>query len=644
MSPAAPLALTVKPDEAKAISPHLFGLFFEDINWGADGGLYPERIRNRSFEFSAMSHPTWNNFTGWELVERGGGRAWWSLDQGIPLHPNNPHALVLHVREPGEGAGIRNEGFDGIVLEKGAKYDVSFFGRLTYMGARWGGEPFGDGSPMPVVVRLESESGEVLGEASFDITSPEWEKHTATITAKKSDPKAHFVLLGKAPGGIALDMISVFPQDTFKGRPNGMRPDLAQVLADLKPGFLRFPGGCVAHGHNLSNMYRWPDTIGPLEERRGMFNLWGYHQSMGIGYHEYFQFSEDLGAEPLPVVPAGVCCQNAGHTKGGGQHGIPLDDMDAYIQEVLDLIEYANGPVSSEWGAKRAANGHPEPFNLKWLGVGNEDHITPVFEQRFRMIYDAVKEKHPEIEVIGTSGPFWHGPDFDAGWKLAREIDLPMVDEHYYVAPEWFLENQERYDSYDRNESKVYLGEYAAHEPDRANTLRSALAEAAFMTGLERNGDIVHFASYAPLLGREGHTQWRPDLIYFTGTDILLTPNYHVQKLFAQHAGDTFLPVEVGGQNEALSVSCVKDSQSGDVIIKLVNNGDAALPVSLDPSKLGKFARTAKVWTLAGDLKAVNTWEQPDQVAPQESTLPISAKLERELPAHSLTVIRLPAR
>ncbi|KAF0095703.1 MAG: alpha-N-arabinofuranosidase [Puniceicoccaceae bacterium 5H] len=641
---AAPVELSVHADQAKEISPDLFGLFFEDINWGADGGLYGELVQNRSFEYSAYSNPKWNNFTSWELVERGGAKGGWSLDGAVPLHENNPHALVLHTKEVGDGVGLMNPGYDGIPVTKGKQYDFSVFARLTYMGPRWGGEPFHNGEPMPMEVRIESQDGKVLAKETFEVQGDEWQKVETTLTARQTDPKARLVLLAKGQGGVALDMISLFPEDTFKGRQNGLRKDLAQTLANMQPKFIRFPGGCVAHGHNLDNMYRWKDTIGPIETRKSQFNLWGYQQSLGLGYFEYFQFCEDIGAEPLPVVPAGVTCQNAGHTKGAGQRGIPMDEMDAYVQEVLDLIEYANGPADSEWGSRRAEAGHPEPFNLKYLGVGNEDHITDVFGERFKMITDAVREQYPDITVIGTVGPFHSGPDFEDGWELARKMDLEMVDEHYYVPPEWLLDNLDRYDSYDRNGPHVYLGEYAAHEPDRANTLRSALAEAAYLTGIERNGDLVELASYAPLLGREGHTQWRPDMIYFTGTDILHTPNYYVQKLFSVNAGDTYLPSDLSAEDSALAVSVVEDSQSGDVIVKIVNPSDAAEELTLDPAQFGSFRSQAQQWVLTGEPKAVNTWEQPDTLKPEKSTVKVSGGVSLAAPANSLTVLRLKKR
>ncbi|MBN1795440.1 MAG: carbohydrate binding domain-containing protein [Sedimentisphaerales bacterium] len=531
------ITATIQVDSAgKPISGDLFGIFFEDLNYAADGGLYPERVQNRSFEYSRGDNRNWNSLSFWQLLQNEKGAVSVSVETTAPLNANNPHYAVLTVKTKGDRNGLINEGFDGIVLAKGDKYNVSLFARVF------------SGNPGAIIVRVENPQGQSLGEVQLEGLKSQWTKHTAVIESKANETNARLVVLVSGTGKLALDMVSLFPQKTFRNRPNGLRADLAQVVADLKPKFVRFPGGCLAHGDGLENMYRWKETIGPMEQRKAQRNIWRYHQTLGLGYFEYFQFCQDIGAEPLPVVPAGVCCQNSGNYLNlvpRGQQGIEMDQMDEYVQEVLDLIEWANGPADSKWGAKRAQAGHPEPFNLKYIGVGNEDAITPVFRERFKMIYDAVKEKHPEITVIGTTGPGHSGRDFDQGWKFANELNLEMVDEHYYVSPGWFWANLDRYDSYDRDKSKVYLGEYAAHDSERRTTLRSALAEAAYMTGLERNGDIVRFASYAPLLGKLGHTQWNPDLIYFNNTKVFPTINYYVQQMFSLNAGDVYLPTEV---------------------------------------------------------------------------------------------------
>lgn len=623
-------SIAIREDQPKAISPDLWGIFFEDLNYAADGGLYAELLQNRSFEYSPIANRDWNFLIGWELI-RQGGKCSFALEDKAPVHPNNPHYLVLTTETAGE-VGLRNFGFDGIALQAGQKYDVSFFARELA------------GEIGSFTVRLEGRKGEILGEATLGGPSRNWAKHTATIKCSADDRHARFVLVFSGTGSVALDMISLFSQWTFRNRPNGLRADLAQAIADLNPKFMRFPGGCLAHGDGLDNMYRWKDTIGPIEQRREQWNIWGYHQSMGLGYYEYFQFCEDMGAKPVPVVPAGVCCQNSDGRwtglSGQGQCGLPLETMPAYIQEVLDLIEWANGPATSFWGAKRAEAGHAEPFNLEYLGVGNEDHITPAFQERFGMIYEAVKACHPEITVIGTVGPFHSGPDYDEGWKIAGELKVPMVDEHYYETPDWFWGNLNYYDAYDHTASTVYLGEYAAHEKDRKNTLRSALAEAAYMTSLERNGDIVRLASYAPLLGKRGRTQWTPDLIYFDNTTVSPSVNYLVQQLFGHNTGDVSLPVDIKYKTETpmLTASGVRDSGSGDVILKIVSRAETA--ICADISGLGEVGAAATCVVLAGEPLAENAFGAEPQVACETSVLNVAEQFIYEVPAHSLSVIR----
>jgi alpha-L-arabinofuranosidase len=621
---------------SKQISPDLIGVFFEDINYAADGGLYAELIQNRSFEYSPSDRNGWNSFTGWEYITKGYGYGTISVETDTPVSPNNPHYVVLKVEDEGqEGIGLKNSGFDGIPVKAGEKYDFSVFLR-----------PVTDNT-FPVQVKLVGKNGVVLGETTFSTDSKEWKKYTATITVNQTVDSALIIVLTKAKGTLAIDMVSLFPQNTFKNRPNGLRADLAQSIADLKPKFMRFPGGCLVHGDGLGNMYRWKNTIGPVEQRVAQRNIWGYHQTAGLGYFEYFQFCEDMGAKALPVVPAAVSCQNSGGTwriGGTGQKGIPLDELTEYTQEILDLIEYANGPVTSEWGAKRAEAGHPKPFNLEYVGIGNEDKITDVFRERFKLIYEVVKAKHPEITIIGTVGPAPKGEDFEQGWKLANELKVPMVDEHYYESPEWFIANQKRYDSYDRAKSKVYLGEYAS----RGNTLFNAIAEAAFMTSLERNGDVVHLTSYAPLLAKAGHTQWNPDMIYFNNTTLYRTANYFVQQLFSVNHGDVYYEnVVTPAGNKAdsiLAFSCVRDTKTGDVIIKLVNcsNTEQELNVDLSPFKgLGAKATLALLTGAADDR---NSFENPEKVTPVIYDFKAAKSFNYTTLPMSLTVIRVKAR
>lgn len=635
---AQPTTVTVQAGAAgKAISPDLVGIFFEDLSYAADGGLYAELIQNRSFDYSPADHDGWTPLTAWQLVQRDGAEGCSvAIETAAPLNKINSSYAVLTVDKSGAGVGLQNEGFDGIAVKAGDRYNVSLFARQLA------------GSPFPLTVRLETKTGALLAEASLPAPSADWKKAGALLVPSVTDAEARLVVLAGGPGKIAIDMVSLFPEKTFRNRPNGLRADLAQVIADLKPKFMRFPGGCLAHGDGLDNIYHWKDTIGPVEQRKGQPNIWRYHQSVGLGYFEYFQFCEDIGAKPLPVVAAGVCCQNSNQrvTKkwGIGQEGLPLDQMPAYIQDVLDLIEYANGPVTSTWGAKRAAAGHPEPFGLQYLGVGNEDKISPVFEERFRLINDAVKAKHPEIVVIGTVGPNTEGEDYEKGWKFANELRLPMVDEHGYKSPQWFWDNLQRYDAYDRTKSQVYLGEWAAHDDKRLSTLRSAISEAAYLTSLERNADLVRFASYAPLLAKRSHTHWSPNLIYFTNTEVFPTLNYHVQQLFSVNHGDSYLTTTISDSATPVTfaASSVRDSKTGDLILKLVNGANAAKPLRIELTGAKGLPVTAEASLLGGpDPLAVNDYGSPRTVLPRTSRIPISPAFNYEAPANSLTVIRI---
>ena len=617
----------------KAISPDLVGVFFEDINYATDGGLYAELVQNRSFEYNPADRWGWNSFTAWEYITEGFGYGNISVETNTPIHPNNPHYVVLKVEEPGtNGIGLKNQGFDGIPVKAGEKYRFSVYLKLL------------EGSSMPVQVKLIDKKGALLAETNFSIESGEWKKYSSEIVAKSTQDSASLLILASVKGKIAIDMVSLFPEKTFRNRPNGLRADLAQTIADLKPKFMRFPGGCLVHGDGLGNMYRWKNTIGPVEQRLEQRNIWGYHQTAGLGYFEYFQFCEDIGAKPLPVVPAGVSCQNSGGTwriGGTGQKGIPQNEMPDYVQEVLDLIEWANGPVNSVWGAKRAEAGHPESFHLEYIGIGNEDKITPEFKERFKLIYNAVKLKYPHIKVIGTVGPAPDGEDFELGWKFANDEKVPFVDEHYYMKPEWFIQNLKRYDSYDRSGSKVYLGEYASW----GNALFNAIAEAAYMTSLERNADVIRLASYAPLLAKAGHTQWNPDMIYFNNTAIYLTPNYYVQQLFSVNHGDIYYHNVISPQpdnaNSTTAYSCVKDSETGDIILKLVNYGKIVQKLKINLSGFKGLASKATLTVLSGEADGKNSFEQPENIKPVTSDFKASKTFIYTSDAMSLSVIRI---
>ncbi|WP_331137623.1 alpha-L-arabinofuranosidase C-terminal domain-containing protein [Flavobacterium sp.] len=602
-----PVKAAIKIDEkqSKKISNMLTGVFFEDINYAADGGLYGELIQNRDFEYALHDKK--------ERDEKWNATMAWSGDFKIakenPIHVNNPNYAVI------SKGSISNSGFDGIAVKANEKYDFSVFAKGT-----------------KAIVRLKSSSGETLAEAKFT-PSTSWKKCNAVLKASKTVNNAHLEI--STDGETSVDMVSLFPQKTFKGRKNGLRLDLADAIADMHPKFVRFPGGCVAHGDGLHNIYKWKNTIGPLESRIPMRNIWGYHQSMGLGYFEYFQFCEDLGAEAVPVLAAGVPCQNSSDGGSGQQFGIPMEEMDEYVQDVLDLIEYANGSVNTVWGKKRAEAGHPKPFNLKYVGIGNEDLISDVFEERYRMIVKAVQQKYPEIIVIGTVGPFFEGTDYNEGWRIADDLKLPIVDEHYYQSPGWFINNQNFYDSYDRSKSKVYLGEYAS----RGNKFYNALAEALYLTGVERNGDVVTMASYAPLLAREKHTQWNPDLIYFNGDEVKPTVNYFVQKLYGQNPGNQYIEsvLKLSDANDEVhkrvAISVVKDEASGDLILKLVN----ALPVSVEPKiDLADLSTTENVtYTILSGNPELTT------ARPATQKLSVTEAFSKELPPYSFVVMRI---
>ena len=627
--------IEVETECAKPISKHLIGIFFEDINYGADGGLYAELVQNRDFEYSAKDgarDKNWNSTYAWSIQ---GTDAELSVSEDSPIHANNAHYAVLEVHRP--GAALVNNGFDGIAVKKGEKYDFSVFSKV--LDDTKGGK---------VLVRLTTKDGKEIAQAAIRVSSTEWKKQKAVLTATADAADAVLSVCPQMAGKYALDMVSLFPQNTFKGRKNGLRADLAQTLADLHPRFVRFPGGCVAHGDGVDNIYDWKGSIGALEERKPLRNLWGYHQTRGLGYHEYFLFCEDMGAEP--VVAAGVPCQNSGTCShhsvgelgcGGQQGGIPMEEMPQYVQDVLDLIEYANGDAKKTvWGKKRAQAGHPKPFNLKYIGIGNEDLITDIFEERFTMIFNAVKEKYPEVTVIGTVGPFYEGSDYEEGWKFATKMGIPMVDEHYYNTPGWFINNQDFYDRYDRNKAKVYLGEYAAHLPGRPNNIETALAEALYLTSVERNADVVTMTSYAPLLAKEGHTQWNPDLIYFNNTEVKPTVGYYAQQMYGQNAGSEYIASSVTLDNaqdavkKRIGVSVVRDGKTGDMIVKLVNLLPVAVNAQVELPSLEGMNTTAVKTVLAGK-------PTDQQVRPVSGTMEVSEKFGYELPAYSFTVIRI---
>ena len=619
--------MTVNMSDKLKISDTMFGIFFEDINYGADGGLYAELVANRDFECTPADARGWNEKKFWAVDGQG---MTFDVATADPIHANNPHYGVLTVSEV--GPRLVNEGFGGFRYEKGAKYDFSMFARQQ-----------GD-KPVKFEVGLLSDTGDVLASETVDVKSKTWEKVSLVLTASNGNSTADacgkFYLKPLTAGSAAaVDMVSLFPQDTFKGRKNGLRKDLAQTLADLKPQFVRFPGGCVAHGNSWQDdCYYWKDSVGALEERKPIKNRWGYHQTRGLGYFEYFQFCEDIGAYALPIITVGVDCQFAGR-----QQAVPMDQMGRIVQDALDLVEFANGPTDTKWGGLRAKMGHPKPFGLKYIGLGNEEQITDAFETRFKMVNDALVAKYPDIVVVGTVGPGASGGDYDRGWKFARQENVPIVDEHFYMNPNWFVDSaQHRYDNYDRTGPKVYAGEYAAHAQGnpRPNTIETALDEGIFLTGVERNGDVVLMSSYAPLLGKHGNMQWTPNMIYFSNTKIDKTTTYEVQKLFGANAGTNYLKntLDFGSALDArqtlrVAASAVQ-TKGGDTVLKYINTLDqpVSITVTLDGGK--GIPASAKRTVLTGPVFTGKEYTLTDNYIKLGKTFNVN------LPARSMTVIR----
>jgi alpha-L-arabinofuranosidase len=505
--------IRVDLDDPTAISERLYGLFYEDINHAADGGLYAELVQNRSFEFNQFDNSGYDGLTAWEVV---GGEA--SVEADDSLNQHN-----LNYLSAGEGTTVVNAGYNtGMVFEAGAGYAFSVFADPTAGGGT-------------IEVTLTDAGGAALSEPVQIDTAGGWAGYETELTATASTTTGRLAVTTAGPHH--LDMVSLFPTGTWLGRENGMRADLAQLVADLAPSFLRFPGGCLVntgtfepYPESRERVYNWKDTVGPVEERPTNHNFWGYNQSYGIGYFEYFQFAEDLGAEPVPVVPVGVTgCGNSFRITDPAQ-------LQPWVEDTLDLIEFANGDPDTEWGAVRAELGHPEPFGLEYVGLGNEES-DPQFYENYPYFHDAIRAAHPEIQIISNSGFASEGPVFDQSWEFARTMGADLVDEHYYNSPQWFFGNNDRYDDYDRAGPHVFIGEYAS----RSNTWWSALAEASYLTGVERNGDVIDLASYAPLLSNIGYVNWAPDLIWFDNHQSVRSTNYEVQRLFATHAGNQVL-------------------------------------------------------------------------------------------------------
>lgn len=620
------MTVDVSKPSAK-INPAMYGIFFEDINFGADGGLYAELVKNRSFEFP-------QSFVGWVPF----GNV--TVNEANPCFDRNPH----YVRVVNDGrllrAGLDNEGYRGIGLKQGEDYRFSVYARTP------------DAKPMKLSIELVNSNGENLLKKELEVSGNNWQKLTATLKAPFTDAHARLRIVLLTKGTVDMDHISLFPANTWKQRENGLRKDLAQALYDLNPGVFRFPGGCIIEGNSLATRYQWKNSVGPVENRPLNENRWNhtfthkafpdYFQSYGLGFFEYFQLSEDLGAEPLPVLSCGLSCQYESNEV------VPIAELDPYVQDALDLIEFANGPATSKWGKVRADMGHPAPFNLKMIAIGNEQW-GEVYPERLEVFMKAIRAKYPNIQIIGSAGPNADGDKFDYLWPEMKRLGADLVDEHYYMAPDWFFANAARYDNYDRKGPKVFAGEYASHDhpTGKANNFLAALSEAAFMTGLERNADVVRLATYAPLFAHVDAWQWNPDLIWFDNLRMMRTPNYYVQQMYGMNPGTDVLSLKMNGKpvtgQDSLYATAALDAPTGEVILKLVNASVRPANIKIDFNGLKKQQIVSGTCTYLqnGDWKAINTLEQ-ESIMPRVRPVEINAtSLDLEVQPRSFTVYRL---
>lgn len=653
--------LTVHADKPLVeIGPYLYGVFFEDINYAGDGGLNSNLVQNASFEyfgFFTANSPEPVNFHplyAWQQASEDGGEGKLMVSRSTPLNQVNLNNLeILQTREQG-WFGATNLGYDGMVVREGEQYDFSCYvsvwkqrapmqpggGQGGQRRPRPAGQPGGAQmdiaammrripvAPAQVKVQLEDGKGNILDSHIWenDQLDREWRQITCTLIPKASASDACLTILVKGHNLTKLDMVSLRPQKTFNG--HGLRPDLVQAVKDLGPAFMRFPGGCIVHGGDMENTYHWKETIGDPAVRKNIWSRWGYFQSMELGYYEYFVLCEDLGAIPLPVMPVGVSC---GFEK---YEVLPVEELDGPIQEMLDLVEFANGGPETTWGAVRASLGHPEPFGLQYLSLGNEEQDTPEFRERYPYFVKALREKYPEIRIIGTSGFGAGVPLFD----LMIDQKVWSTDEHYYMGPDWFLGQQHRFDSYDRSQPKIFVGEYASN----GNRLENAVAEAAFMTSLERNADIVEMASYAPLFSKYGHSQWeRADMIWFDNERVVLTPNYYVQQLFSRNKGDVYVDNTLAA-DESLFVSTTLDRAAGQLIVKVVNAGGKDQTLQLALEGVRKVGANGTAILLSGAPDDANSRENPDNVRPVTSSIKTGKRMNVRVPSTSVQVVRIP--
>ena len=607
------------------VQPTMYGIFFEDINFGADGGLYAEMVMNRNFEFP-------NHLQGWNTF----GKV--TVGDFEPAFTRNPHYVTVYPSGHKEKtSGLENKGFFGMGFKKGMKYDFTVYARLNNL----------QGKTAKIRVELVGDDNVPMDRQVITLSNNQWQKKTVTLTANRTMQHGLLRIFNAGSEAVDLDYVSLFPEDNW----HGLRADLVKDLEDLHPGIFRFPGGCIVEGTDLQTRYQWKNTIGDPENRPLNENRWNYtfprrqyadyYQSYGLGFYEYFLLAEKIGAEPLPVLSCGLACQFQNADNDSNAH-VALKDLQPYVDDALDLIEFCNGDVNTKWGKIRARLGHPKPFNLKQIGIGNEQW-GPLYAERLEVFVKQIRAKYPNIKICGTSGPSADGKDFDYGWQQMRKLNVDLVDEHYYKSPQWFLDNAGRYDKYDRRGPKVFAGEYAAHGKGERNNWEAALSEACFMTGLERNADVVYQATYAPLFAHVDGWQWKPDLIWFDNLNSVRSANWYVQMLYGTHKGTNMLKVTENGANvegsNGLYASAVYDKIKKQYIVKVGNSAANAQQVTINLNGVKNVRKAQQTILKAAALTDENTIDHPDRIVPTTTDLTATGNtITVSLPASSFSV------
>ena len=607
------------------VQPTMYGIFFEDINFGADGGLYAEMVLNRNFEFP-------NHLQGWNTF----GKV--TVGDFEPAFTRNPHYVTVYPSGHKEKtSGLENKGFFGMGFKKGMKYDFTVYARLNNL----------QGKTAKIRVELVGDDNVPMDRQVITLSNNQWQKKTVTLTANRTMQHGLLRIFNAGSEAVDLDYVSLFPEDNW----HGLRADLVKDLGDLHPGIFRFPGGCIVEGTDLQTRYQWKNTIGDPENRPINENRWNYtfphrqyadyYQSYGLGFYEYFLLAEKIGAEPLPVLSCGLACQFQNADNDSNAH-VALKDLQPYVDDALDLIEFCNGDVNTKWGKIRAELGHPKPFNLKQIGIGNEQW-GPLYAERLKVFVKQIRAKYPNIKICGTSGPSADGKDFDYGWQQMRKLNVDLVDEHYYKSPQWFLDNAGRYDKYDRRGPKVFAGEYAAHGKGERNNWEAALSEACFMTGLERNADVVYQATYAPLFAHVDGWQWKPDLIWFDNLNSVRSANWYVQMLYGTHKGTNMLKVTENGANvegsNGLYASAVYDKIKKQYIVKVGNSAANSQQVTISLNGVKNVRKAQQTILKAAALTDENTIDHPDRIVPTTTDITATGNtITVSLPASSFSV------